>query len=256
MGSGVGRDISHRCRWATAIAGPAVTRPRTLRRRPAPCYASAMLRVVALAVSTAVALVACSSDDDSDDANGGDRSDTTAETGDVAGDVGAGDTDDTTAEPEPGGSSGPGTSAPSGASTEETTTGPSTPTTTTASTPGDPPASGTVPIELDEWVIEAPTAYRAGAITFEVTNAGTFVHELVVVRGESYESLPLAANGAIVEDDLEEGALVGRTPRIDPGGSETLTLGLDPGDYVLVCNISSGPSSHAAQGQRLAVTVG
>lgn len=202
-----------------------------------------MRRAVRLALSAAVVVVVagCSSGDDSGDDGGDDA---------AAEDPAGTDAPDTTEEAVVGTdeASSPGTSA-----TAESET-------TTRSSRGGQGATGSrrgaVPTELDEWEIGAPTEYEAGQVTFDVSNTGTFTHELVVIRGESYESLPLAANGAVNEDDLEEGALIGRTPRIDSGGSASLTVRLEPGTYVLLCNISSGPTSHAAQGQRLPVTVG
>ncbi len=92
---------------------------------------------------------------------------------------------------------------------------------------------------LVEWAIEAPTEYAAGEVTFTATNNGNFPHELVVIQGESYESLPLAEGGAVIEDDLPTGALLGRTARIGGGSSEDLTVTLAPGNYVLVCNLGS-----------------
>jgi hypothetical protein len=199
-----------------------------------------MRRAVRLALSAAVVVVVagCSSGDD-----GGD--DAAAE--DPAG---TDDAPDTTEEAVVGTdeASSPGTSAT--AESESTTRS------SRAGGGATRSRRGAVPTELDEWEIGAPTEYEAGQVTFDVSNTGTFTHELVVIRGESYESLPLAANGAVNEDDLEEGALIGRTPRIDSGGSASLTVRLEPGTYVLLCNISSGPTSHAAQGQRLPVTVG
>ena len=116
------------------------------------------------------------------------------------------------------------------------------------------PAEG-VAASLVEWAIEAPTEYAAGDVTFTATNNGNFPHEFVVIQAESYESLPLEEGGAIIEDELPTGALIGRTSRIGGGSSEDLTVPLAPGNYVLVCNLGGGPNSHAGRGQRLDITV-
>lgn len=108
---------------------------------------------------------------------------------------------------------------------------------------------------LVEWAIEAPTEYAAGDVTFVATNNGSFPHELVVIQGESYESLPLAEGGAVNEDELPTGALLGRTERIGGGSTTELTVTLAPGNYVLVCNLGGGDNSHAGRGQRLDITV-
>ena len=116
------------------------------------------------------------------------------------------------------------------------------------------PAEG-VAASLVEWAIEAPTEYVAGEVTFTATNDGNFPHEFVVIQGESYESLPLAEGGAVIEDDLPTGALLGRTARIGGGSSEELTVTLAPGNYVLVCNLGGGAQNHAGRGQRLDISV-
>ncbi len=127
---------------------------------------------------------------------------------------------------------------------------------TTSSTQGEigAPAEGVV-ASLVEWAIEAPTEYVAGDVTFTATNNGSFPHELVVIQAESYESLPLAEGGAVLEDELPTGALLGRTARIAGGASEDLTVALAPGNYVLLCNLGNGGTSHAGRGQRLDITV-
>lgn len=116
-------------------------------------------------------------------------------------------------------------------------------------------AAGAQTATLSEWMIDAPTDYIAGEITFTAVNDGGFPHEFVVIEGESYESLPLAEGGAVLEDELPTGALIGRTAKLPGGSSEDLTVDLPAGTYVLVCNLGGGDNSHAGQGQRLNITV-
>lgn len=117
------------------------------------------------------------------------------------------------------------------------------------------PAAASIDVSLAEWEIDAPNEYTAGVITFNTTNGGKFPHEFVVIEGEGYEALPLAEGGAVIEDDLPTGALIGRAGRIGPGSSESLTVTLAPGNYVLLCNLGGGNNSHAGQGQRLDISV-
>jgi hypothetical protein len=109
---------------------------------------------------------------------------------------------------------------------------------------------------MDEWLIEAPADLAAGEVTFAIQNDGSFPHEFVVIAGDGYESLPLASNGAVLEDELPAGALIDRTDRIQGGLAGSLTVDLESGNYVLLCNIVAGPTSHAGRGQFLDVTVG
>lgn len=119
---------------------------------------------------------------------------------------------------------------------------------------GDAAAAG-IDVALSEWAITAPTDYTAGEITFNASNGGSFPHEFVVIEGEGYEQLPLLEGGAVDEDNLPTGALIARTGRMGGGSAEALTVTLAPGNYVLVCNLIGGGSSHAARGQRLDITV-
>jgi len=116
-------------------------------------------------------------------------------------------------------------------------------------------AAAGVDVALSEWAINAPAEYTAGEITFNASNGGSFPHELVVIEGEGYEALPLAEGGAVIEEELPTGALIGRTGRLGGGDTEALVVTLAPGSYVLVCNLGGGNNSHAGQGQRLDITV-
>lgn len=127
--------------------------------------------------------------------------------------------------------------------------------TTVAPGGGDEAAEGDVAVSMVEWSIDAPTEYSAGEVTFVATNNGNFPHEFAVVRGDGYESLPLADGGAIIEDELPAGALLDRTERMGAGSTQSLTVTMEPGNYVLVCNLGAGANNHAGQGQVLDITV-
>lgn len=119
----------------------------------------------------------------------------------------------------------------------------------------DPVEGDAVAVSMLEWEIIAPTEYAAGSVTFEATNDGEFPHELALIRGESYDTLPQLPNGAVDEDALAAGDLVGRTDRFEATQTASATWELEAGTYVLLCNIAVGPNSHAAAGQTLTVTI-
>ena len=120
----------------------------------------------------------------------------------------------------------------------------------------DAPVEGdAVAVSLVEWEVVAPTEYAAGPVTFEATNDGEFPHEFVLVRGDSYETLPQLPNGAIDEESLAAGDIIGRIERFEPTETASATWEVEPGNYVLLCNIAVGPNSHAAAGQVLSISV-
>ncbi|MDH4077470.1 MAG: hypothetical protein OEW29_16190, partial [Acidimicrobiia bacterium] len=68
-------------------------------------------------------------------------------------------------------------------------------------------------------------------------------------------SLPKLENGAVDAANLEAGAFIGESEKVDQGATGTLSVTLEPGNYVFFCPIAFGPNSHAKAGQVLAVTV-
>lgn len=117
-----------------------------------------------------------------------------------------------------------------------------------------PAAAGATEVKLIEWKIEAPTTLKAGANTFNV-NSASGEHELVVIKSDSFASLPKTSGGGVDEPNLAAGAVIGRTKAVKSGKAETLSVNLPAGKYVLICNLGFGPNSHAAKGQNLDVTV-
>ena len=133
-------------------------------------------------------------------------------------------------------------------------------TTTTASSGGATSTTaaaavaGSVPVSLTDRSLTASTALKAGSVTFAVNNTSRDnQHEFVVIKGK-FADLPKTSIGGVDESKLTAGALVGRSDKISGGASANVTFNLAAGPYVLLCNISNGPTSHAAQGQRLDVT--
>ena len=93
-------------------------------------------------------------------------------------------------------------------------------------------------------VMASPTSVPAGEVSFRVWNAGTIVHELVVMPMPpgGPGSRPVGTDGKVSEDgslgeasnSCGEGAGAG----IEPGASSWVTLQLAPGRYELMCNIA------------------
>lgn len=84
----------------------------------------------------------------------------------------------------------------------------------------------------------------AGSVTFDITNDGPSTHELVVFKTDlAADALPVDGS-TVTEDGLD---LVDEVEDIAPGVGTTLTVDLQPGSYVVVCNIEGhyGAGMHA-----------
>ncbi|MGZ5288665.1 MAG: hypothetical protein ACXWE5_04195 [Actinomycetota bacterium] len=126
---------------------------------------------------------------------------------------------------------------------------------TTGSTGG---TAGAVPVTLQEFAVSAPASAPAGEITFDVTNNGpNDVHEFVVFKTDlAATDLPVDKTGAVVEDG-EGVEHVDEIEDIAVGDTQSLTVDLDAGSYVLICNIYSEDEqeAHYAEGMRIGFTV-
>ncbi|MEX1171869.1 MAG: cupredoxin domain-containing protein [Chloroflexota bacterium] len=117
--------------------------------------------------------------------------------------------------------------------------------TSPATTPPDASAGQAISVDLSEWkVVPATATASAGSITFTISNKGTQVHEFVVVKTDT-----MAADIAIVDNKVDESSLapIDEVEDIAVGDSPTLTVDLQPGHYVLLCNIEThyGQGMHA-----------
>ena len=118
---------------------------------------------------------------------------------------------------------------------------------------------GTVDVTLQEFSVATdPTSAEAGEMTFEATNDGPDdTHEFVVFKTDlSLTDLPTDENGAV--DEAGEGLeLIGEIEDIEVGETDSVTLNLDAGNYVLVCNIwdEDEQEAHYQEGMRTGFTV-
>jgi len=105
-------------------------------------------------------------------------------------------------------------------------------------------AAITVDVELNEWAIVPSTATAsAGPVAFVAENTGEEPHELVIVRGPAAD-LPLDDEGALDEDRLLGGALVGEIEPFPAGETCDGTFELSPGEYTLACNVVEEEEGH------------
>jgi len=106
--------------------------------------------------------------------------------------------------------------------------------------------TATMGIKLDK------TTVPAGDVTFEVDNTSADIqHELVVANLAGYDnSVPYdASTGRIKEEP--HGMNIGETDLVDAGAHKTVTLTLEPGRYLIYCNVAV----HYASGMWTILTV-
>jgi uncharacterized cupredoxin-like copper-binding protein len=89
-------------------------------------------------------------------------------------------------------------------------------------------------------ITPAKDTARAGQITFHIHNDATdLTHEFVVFKTDIAEDkLPLTSEG-IVDEEADGITLIDEAEDITPGTAKDLTVTLEPGNYVLVCNTDS-----------------
>lgn len=76
----------------------------------------------------------------------------------------------------------------------------------------------------------------AGAVSFEVTNTSKdTVHEMVVIHLKD-PAQPLPYVGSDAKADESKADARGEVPELKPGKSGKLTVTLEPGKYLLICN--------------------
>ncbi|MGB2694030.1 MAG: plastocyanin/azurin family copper-binding protein [Dehalococcoidia bacterium] len=121
---------------------------------------------------------------------------------------------------------------------------PTPPTTTATAVP-----PGTVNVSLTEYKVTVdPASVPAGEITFHVTDAGTIFHNLRVVKTD-LDPGALPANGEVDESRVD--VVAATDADLEAGQTVDLKVDLQPGNYVLLCNVPG----HYASNMHTAFTV-
>ena len=91
----------------------------------------------------------------------------------------------------------------------------------------------------------------AGDVTFDIQNDAGQIHEFVVFQTDlAPDALPTDDAGDV--DEEGDGVThIDEVENIEGGGTGTLTVKLDPGNYVLICNLPS----HYKQGMHAGFSV-
>lgn len=131
------------------------------------------------------------------------------------------------------------------------TTAPEDPAATEPADAEPDPAETSVDVSLSEFAVEpSDDSVPAGTVTFNVSSDGGIFHNFKVVATDlAVDDLPTdEATFAVDESQVD---VIGLTEDLDPGEAEELTLELEAGNYVLICNIPT----HYGAGMAVAFTV-
>lgn len=92
-----------------------------------------------------------------------------------------------------------------------------------------------------------------GTVSFRITNNGPSVHEFVIFGTDLDEaSLPMNAAGTQVDENGARVKHVDEVENVAANGTKTLSLALDTGRYVAICNLAG----HYKLGMHVAFDVG
>ena len=114
-----------------------------------------------------------------------------------------------------------------------------------------------VNLDLFEYqIVPDLDAVAAGSVAFNASNVGDAAHELVIIRTDlAPDALPVGEDGAV--DESGEGvAVIGRIGEFAAQSDASITVDLETGSYVLICNIVEGDAlSHYQEGMYRAFTI-
>jgi uncharacterized cupredoxin-like copper-binding protein len=126
---------------------------------------------------------------------------------------------------------------------------------------GDDDEGAEVDVVLSEFIVDpAEDSVEAGEVTFALDNQGGETHEFVVVEAASADDLPVGDDSEFDEETFGEDNVLGEVEDIEAGDTAELTLDLEAGDYVLLCNIveeeeGDEVESHFDEGMHTTFTV-
>lgn len=136
-------------------------------------------------------------------------------------------------------------------SAETPTEAPATqPAETPTTAPAGTAASGaTIDVSLKEFEVNAaPAEASGGPVTFDVSNDGSIIHNFRVIRSDlDPDDLPV--DGAQVDEEQVE--VVASIEEFSAGETRDAAADLQPGSYVLICNVAG----HYDAGMRVGFTV-
>ena len=108
---------------------------------------------------------------------------------------------------------------------------------------------GGIDVTVSDFKVEpAETSAPAGELTFDITNDAEQTHEFVIFKTDlAPDALPVGDDGD-VDEEGEGVEHIDEIEDITGGSTQSLTVSLDAGNYVFICNLPGHyePGMHAA----------
>jgi uncharacterized cupredoxin-like copper-binding protein len=119
---------------------------------------------------------------------------------------------------------------------------------------GSAGAGASIDATESDFKIDVSAANAApGPVTFHIKNTGSQLHEFVVIKTDTPgDQLPQATDAPEVDENASGLTVVDEVEDIAAGAASDLDVTLDPGHYVLICNVSG----HYQLGMHTDFTVG
>ena len=100
-------------------------------------------------------------------------------------------------------------------------------------------------------ITPAESSGAAGDLTFDVTNDAEQTHEFVVFKTDLAEDALPTDDEGLVDESGEGVELIDEIEDVEGGSTQSLTVNLDAGNYVFICNLPD----HYAQGMHASFSV-
>jgi uncharacterized cupredoxin-like copper-binding protein len=111
---------------------------------------------------------------------------------------------------------------------------------------------GGIEVTLADFSITpAESSGSAGDLTFDVTNDAEQTHEFVVFKTDLAEDALPTDDEGLVDESGEGVELIDEIEDVEGGSTESLSVNLDAGSYVFICNLPG----HYAQGMHASFSV-
>lgn len=92
-------------------------------------------------------------------------------------------------------------------------------------------------LTLAEWSIRAPESTTPGEFIWRITNNGVLLHEVVIIATAT-DPGSLPTDDGTVDPARIDGTVIAEVAEVTAGHRAEAPISLEPGDYVLICNVA------------------